>query len=37
MAFRDARGDAMTEADSSSIEKQLLRSYALLKDALTAR
>jgi hypothetical protein len=31
MAFRDARGGAMTEADWSAIEGQLLRAYQLLK------
>jgi hypothetical protein len=31
MAYRDARGGAMTEADWSSIETQLLRAYRLLK------
>jgi hypothetical protein len=31
MAFRDARAGAMTEADWSDIETQLLRAYRLLK------
>jgi hypothetical protein len=31
MAYRDARGGAMTEADWSNIETQLFRAYRLLK------
>ena len=37
MAFRDARGEAMTEADWSEIEAQLLRSYQLLEAAVSGR
>jgi len=31
MAYRDARGQAMTDADWTAIEDQLLRAYQLLK------
>ena len=34
MAYRDARGQAMTDADWTAIEDQLLRAYQLLKTAL---
>jgi hypothetical protein len=36
MAYRDARGGAMTEADWSNIETQLLRAYRLLKTSVAA-
>ncbi len=31
MAYRDARSDAMTEADWTNIQAQLVRAYRLLK------
>jgi hypothetical protein len=34
MAYRDARGQAMTDADWTAIEDQLLRAYQLLKTAV---
>jgi hypothetical protein len=34
MAYRDARGQAMTDANWTTIEDQLLRAYQLLKTAL---
>ena len=37
MAFRDARGERMTEADWSEIAAQLLRSYQLLEAAVSGR
>lgn len=37
MAFRDARGETMTEADWSEIEAQLLRAYQLLEAAVAGR
>jgi hypothetical protein len=36
MAWRDARGGKMTDADWSDIETQLLRAYWLLKGAIAA-
>lgn len=37
MAYRDARGGDMTEADWDAIARQLDASYRLLKQAITAR
>ena len=34
MAYRDARGQAMTDANWTTIEDQLLRAYQLLKTAV---
>jgi hypothetical protein len=36
MAYRDGHGDAMTEADWSSIEMRLLSAYRLLKTSVAA-
>jgi hypothetical protein len=36
MAYRDARGQAMMDADWTAIEDQLLRAYQLLKTAVVA-
>jgi hypothetical protein len=34
MAYRDARGQAMTDADWTAIEDRLLRAYQLLKTSV---